>query len=151
MGRGYKRNRFAQKRREKKEGKAPVERPQKPFEDLVKENETFNRYYKHVKICPENEWDDFIQTLQKDLPVTFRISAARDTAKKLLDLIENDFFTKYISDSTQEQKSPICLEWYPGKMAYQLELSRKDIRRMESHYKLHNFLIAEVNSGSISR
>ncbi|XP_031623362.1 tRNA (cytosine(34)-C(5))-methyltransferase [Contarinia nasturtii] len=151
MGRGYKRNRFAQKRRDKKQGKENVVRADKPYENLVKESETFDRYYKHVKICPENEWDDFIKTLQSDLPVTFRISASRNTAKKLLDLIENDFFTKYISDSTHEQKSPIVLEWYPGKMAYQLELSRKDIRRTESHYKLHNFLIAETTAGSISR
>lgn len=32
-----------------------------------------------------------------------------------------------------------------------MDISRKDIRRIESFYKLHNFLISETENGSISR
>lgn len=32
-----------------------------------------------------------------------------------------------------------------------MELTRKDIRRCESYYKLHNFLISETEHGTISR
>lgn len=46
---------------------------------------------------------------------------------------------------------PFQLPWYPNEHAWQLELSRKDIRRSEAFYKLHNFLIAETSAGSISR
>lgn len=155
MGRGQKRNRFAQKRRDRKqEAKDPNAKPERaPYQEIIKENEKFLRYYKHAGICPEAEWNDFIDTLRNDLPVTFRISGSKNTAKRLLDIIQSEFFTKYVSESIIEnvKKTPICLPWYPNQMAYQLELSRKDIRRSESHYKLHNFLIAETNAGSISR
>lgn len=32
-----------------------------------------------------------------------------------------------------------------------MDISRKDIRRIEAFYKLHNFLISETENGSISR
>lgn len=155
MGRGQKRNRFAQKRRERKEqAKDPNAKPQRAaFKEIVKENEKFVRYYQHAGICPEAEWDEMIEVLRSDLPTTFRLTGSKNTAKRLLDIIQNEFFTKYVADSIVENvtKTPICLPWYPNQMAYQLELSRKDIRRSESHYKLHNFLIAETDAGSISR
>lgn len=46
---------------------------------------------------------------------------------------------------------PKCLPWYPNGFAWQLQLTRRDIRRSEPLFKLHNFLIAETNAGSISR
>jgi len=46
---------------------------------------------------------------------------------------------------------PRVLPWYPDSLAYQLNVTRKDIRRMEVYWKLHNFLIAETESGAISR
>lgn len=32
-----------------------------------------------------------------------------------------------------------------------MNLTRKDIRRVEAYYKLHNFLITETENGTISR
>lgn len=40
---------------------------------------------------------------------------------------------------------------YPDKLAWQMNLTRKDIRRVEAYYKLHNFLITETDNGTISR
>ncbi|KPJ17845.1 tRNA (cytosine(34)-C(5))-methyltransferase [Papilio machaon] len=40
---------------------------------------------------------------------------------------------------------------YPGGIAWQLRLSRTDIRRNEPLYKLHNFLVAETAAGGVSR
>lgn len=40
---------------------------------------------------------------------------------------------------------------YPNKLAWQMDLTRKDIRRCEAYYKLHNFLISETENGTISR
>lgn len=157
MGRGQKRNRFAQKRRDQKEGKPkkPAVRPDtrgEGYAEIRKENEKFVKYYQHQKVCPDGEWDQFLETLRADLPTTFRISGCRSSAKKLLDVIQNTFFDKYIDEaSKQSLKEPVCLPWYPNGLAWQLELSRKDIRRTEHFYKLHNFLIAETNAGSISR
>ena len=46
---------------------------------------------------------------------------------------------------------PTALPWYPDKLAYQLNVTRKEIRRQEVYFRLHNFLVAETESGSISR
>lgn len=40
---------------------------------------------------------------------------------------------------------------YPRRLCWQLQLTRKDIRRSESYFRLHNFLISETASGNISR
>ena len=45
----------------------------------------------------------------------------------------------------------ICLFRYPTNFAWQLNLTRKDIRRNESYFRLHNFLVSETESGNISR
>ena len=51
----------------------------------------------------------------------------------------------------EEQLKPKSLLWYPDELAWQLQLTRKDIRRSEKLFRLHNFLIAETKSGNISR
>ena len=40
---------------------------------------------------------------------------------------------------------------YPGGLAWQLNLTRKDIRREEIYWRMHQFLISETETGSISR
>lgn len=80
----------------------------------------------------------------------------------MLDIIRTDFFEDYVKGAQElnqdangedkiEYKPPICLPWYPGGLAWQLQLTRKDIRRSESLFRLHNFLIAETSAGGISR
>ena len=54
-------------------------------------------------------------------------------------------------DATSKIIRPSCLAWYPDQLAWQLNLTRKDIRREEAYFKLHNFLISETESGNISR
>lgn len=53
--------------------------------------------------------------------------------------------------SKEAVERPQRLPWYPDGLAYQLQLTRKDIRRSEPLFRLHNFLITETNAGSISR
>lgn len=154
MGRKYKANKFAQKRRERKQNREDVSKTirQEGFQDIIKENEKFVRFYQHMGICPKNEWDSFLQTLRTNLPTTFRISNCRKIAKRLLDIIQTEFFDRYVVESSAEGSTrPFSLPWYPNGLAWQLDLTRKDIRSSESHYKLHNFLIAETTAGCISR
>lgn len=75
-----------------------------------------------------------------------------------MDIIKTELFTQYVKGvadlreiPVDQVEQPLCLPWYPNQMAYQLQLTRRDIRRSEPLYRLHNFLIAETNAGSISR
>lgn len=164
MGRRFKKKSFAQKKRERKSnGDEPVkkqrpDRRSEPFHEIIRHNDAFIRYYQHANICKENEWDAFLSALKADLPTTFRIAGCRGEAKKLLHIMKNEFFNMYIANREQEaaeehteSKRPFNLPWYPNELGWQLELTRKDIRRSEAYYKLHNFLIAETQAGSISR
>ena len=92
------------------------------------------------------------------MPTTFRVTGFKEEAQALLEIIKSQLFAQYVEGvadlrelPVDQVDHPLCLPWYPNKMAYQLQLTRRDIRRSEPLYRLHNFLIAETNAGSISR
>ncbi|KAK9872525.1 hypothetical protein WA026_017990 [Henosepilachna vigintioctopunctata] len=124
----------------------------KPYTDIIKENEKFIQYYKTQKVCKDEEYDEFITSLKTDLPATFRITGSKGEAKKMLEIVQGQFIKDCLKQEESEQKPNIfSLPWYPDKLAWQMELTRKDIRRCEAYYKLHNFLISETEHGTISR
>uniref|UniRef100_A0A7G3B0Z9 tRNA (cytosine(34)-C(5))-methyltransferase n=1 Tax=Lutzomyia longipalpis TaxID=7200 RepID=A0A7G3B0Z9_LUTLO len=148
-------NPFAQKKRDKKNNQKP-DRRSEPYVEILRENASFSKYYKQQKIVPEGEWETFIKSLQSNLPTAFRVTGYRGESETLLDIIKSEYFTEYFKQVTEDGgemtiQKPFPLPWYPGELAWQLQLSRKDIRRSEIFYKLHNFLIAETNAGGISR
>lgn len=85
--------------------------------------------------------------LREPLPTSFRISGHLSQSKALLKIIEGEYF----KDMTEEQTKPECLSWYPNRLAWQINLTRKDIRKSEANVKLHNFLVSEAETGSITR
>ncbi|ETN60330.1 tRNA methyltransferase [Anopheles darlingi] len=157
-----KQNPFAKKKRNNKAKSAEQPEParrEKPYESIVPENESFEAYYKHQQVCDESEWPLFMEHLRSSLPVTFRITGSKAQAKLLLKITKESFFAEYdraVRELRKDEEGghvepPRSLEWYPNELAWQLELSRKDIRRSEPLFRLHNFLISETNSGNISR
>lgn len=125
----------------------------KPYNDIIKENEKFISYYKTQKVCKDEEFDTFITYMKTDLPATFRITGSKGEAKKMLEIVQGQFL-KNCADQNDPEQKPLALAplpWYPDKLAWQMELTRKDIRRCEAYYKLHNFLISETEHGTISR
>lgn len=125
------------------------------YQSLVRESETFETFYKHQKIVSEEEWPVFLAALKSDLPTTFRLTGFKGEAQALLKLMKQEFFTDYLKSAADINETsyepPFALPWYPNGLGWQLKLSRKDIRRSEAFYRLHNFLIAETSSGAISR
>lgn len=165
MGKGRKhkpKKNFAEKRREKQKKKNEWDTtPHHNYEDIIRENKDFENYYKTQKIVPEEQWDSFINTMRKNLPVAFRITGSKAEAKALIETIKGDFFKDILKahvEDDSENNTGIkpkdilqCLPFYPDGLAWQLQLTRKDIRKSEAYFRLHNFLIVETDSGSISR
>lgn len=99
--------------------------------------------------------------MRKNLPVAFRITGSKAEAKALIETIKGDFFKDILKahvEDDSENNAGIkskdilqCLPFYPDGLAWQLQLTRKDIRKSEAYFRLHNFLIVETDSGSISR
>ncbi|KAJ3648435.1 hypothetical protein Zmor_020239 [Zophobas morio] len=127
----------------------------KPYSDIIRENEKFVKYYDTQNVCKKEEFEDFIASLKKDLPATFRITGSKGVACKMLEIVQGQFIKDCLNQEGGEGEgkppSIFPLPWYPDKLAWQLELTRNDIRRCEAYYKLHNFLISETEHGTISR
>lgn len=161
MGRGRKfrskdRN-FAQKRRAR-ENKWDEKAPRHHYEEIKRENAEFEQYYKLQQICPEEEWGTFMAAIKENLPTAFRVTGSKSEARALLGIVKGKFFKDCLlnpshsdGDNQEELRKPICLPWYPDGLAWQLQLTRKDIRRSEAYFRLHNFLISETECGSINR
>ena len=102
-----------------------------------------------------------MNSMRDNLPVAFRITGSKAAAKALLEIIKGDFFKEILNTKLEndeetvanavEKMRPHSLPFYPDGLAWQLQLTRKDIRRSEAYFRLHNFLISETSSGSISR
>ncbi|KAH8380926.1 tRNA (cytosine(34)-C(5))-methyltransferase [Drosophila serrata] len=160
MPRVKKQNPFAARKRQKRENGPPQpDRRALPYEEIKRDNAFFIKYYDLQKICStEDEWVQFLTSIRDNLPTTFRVTGFKDEAKALLAIIESQLFTEYVravaelhQKPPEEVERPLCLPWYPNGLAYQLHLTRKDIRRSEPLYRLHNFLIVETTAGGISR
>ncbi|VVD00023.1 unnamed protein product [Leptidea sinapis] len=155
-------NKFAQRKRDRKEQENnPPEKTGEDtrtnYDDIIRENAVFEQYYKEQNICPEEEWDEFMKCLKTNLPTAFRITGSKCETSSLMNIVQSEYFSKILNtkmnDDMQEEDEikPINLPWYPGGLAWQLRLTRMDIRRNEALYKLHNFLIAETKAGGVSR
>ncbi|XP_046563738.1 RNA cytosine-C(5)-methyltransferase NSUN2-like [Haliotis rubra] len=106
------------------------------------------------KIVPEGEWETFEEILKTDLPVTFRITGSRKQAGELLRVIKGQYFSNLVNQTLEGDikiEPPKNLPWYPEEMAWHIDMSRKYIRSSNVMQKLHEFLIAETESGNISR
>ena len=151
---------FQKRNKKAKQDRQPF--PKGGYKDIVRENAAFEAYYKaQIGMCPPEEFNDMIAAFKKDLPASFRVTGFRSQAFAVRDLIEGKYFTALANLSTSEENGgsenrinivpPKALPWYPDRLAWQLSITRKDIRKEEALYKLHNFLISETESGNISR
>ncbi|CAH8446215.1 unnamed protein product [Heterobilharzia americana] len=135
----------------------PATQCRQHFNSEMKQNDLFEKYYKDQGIVPESEWGVFTSYLQRDLPITFRVTGFRNQNKELLRLIKQ----KYRKDISEMQQSMSVenentgtfdpLLWYPNEMAWQLGVSKYAVRKTEELRTLQQFLVSETESGNISR
>ncbi|CAB4062185.1 NSUN2 [Lepeophtheirus salmonis] len=131
MGRGIRRNKNKPKNAWRQDSG-------KGWKDIVRDNPKFEEFYKEQGICSsEEEFQEMIEAFRKDLPTTFRVAGFRKVGQ----------FVRKVTSHTGSQTKEI--PWCP--LAWQIPMSRKEIRKEESLVSLHNFLISETESGFISR
>lgn len=135
------------------------EHPKGGYKDIVRENAVFEAFYKAQDgLCPPDEFEQMMKSLKTDLPASFRVTGFRSQAFAVRDLIEGTYFSALASAVPKKEEEdgdgepikidpPKALSWYPDRLAWQLNITRKDIRREETLFKLHNFLISETESG----
>ncbi|KAK9814454.1 hypothetical protein WJX72_006165 [[Myrmecia] bisecta] len=153
-------NRKRTLRRDFKEGREDVWREnkrQKPgdWSDLEPRNEQFEEYYKAQNICPPEEWEEFLKTLAKPLPTTFRINGHGKFADDLRVRLEKDFFAEFhggaVMVAGEVLEAPRPLAWYPDKLAWHFNFSRAQLRKHPMLEAIHELIKRENESGSITR
>ncbi|KAF9041355.1 S-adenosyl-L-methionine-dependent methyltransferase [Panaeolus papilionaceus] len=117
------------------------------------QNERMFGYYKAQNIVPEEEWDEFVDSLRQHLPTAFRVCGSRQTANILNSTIKN-VHVPTLSDITFEGQKippPVQLPWYPDGLAWGFTVPKKVLRRQPEFKKFHSFLVYETEVGNISR
>uniref|UniRef100_A0A672MWP5 tRNA (cytosine(34)-C(5))-methyltransferase n=1 Tax=Sinocyclocheilus grahami TaxID=75366 RepID=A0A672MWP5_SINGR len=101
------------------------------YSEIIKENKLFEHYYTELKIVPEGEFEEFMETMREPLPATIQVQDLEVDGQKL--------------------EAPQPLSWYPDELAWHTNLSRKILRKSPLLEKFHQFLVSETESGNISR
>ncbi|KAL1783479.1 tRNA (cytosine(34)-C(5))-methyltransferase [Sigmodon hispidus] len=123
------------------------------YPEIIKENKLFEHYYQELKIVPEGEWDQFMESLREPLPATLRITGYKSHAKEILHCLKNKYF-KELEDlevDGQKVEIPQPLSWYPEELAWHTNLSRKILRKSPLLAKFHQFLVSETECAEMSR
>ena len=104
------------------------------FKDIVRENALFEKYYRAQNFCSDEDVDKMLQVFKTDLPASLKITGIGAQSAALLRIIEGGYFAELTEmlASEDEVVVPTHLPWYPDKLAWQLNVTRKDIQRQES-------------------
>ncbi|XP_046842938.1 RNA cytosine C(5)-methyltransferase NSUN2-like isoform X2 [Xenia sp. Carnegie-2017] len=147
--------RVYKKSKNKKNHYSGKRRPRESYDDIVKENEMFENYYKAQNIISGEEWGNFMDRLRAPLSSTFRITGIRGHAKKLMNYLKIHYVNKLNEAKDDLGEDVDCfgkpLKWYPGELAWQINLTRRFIRRSGVVSNFHKFLIHESEMGNLSR
>ncbi|XP_028410148.1 tRNA (cytosine(34)-C(5))-methyltransferase-like [Dendronephthya gigantea] len=130
-------------------------KPRESYDDIVKENELLEKFYKAQHVVPEDEWESFMESLRAALPSTFRITGIRGHAEELLKYLKKYYIEKLNGAKEELGEELDCfgkpLTWYPDELAWQINLTRRFIRRSGMVSNFHKFLIHEAEMGNLSR
>nr|XP_019005307.1 multisite-specific tRNA:(cytosine-C5)-methyltransferase [Kwoniella mangroviensis CBS 8507]OCF68768.1 multisite-specific tRNA:(cytosine-C5)-methyltransferase [Kwoniella mangroviensis CBS 8507] len=123
------------------------------FVGADKSNAGFEEYYKAQGVVPEGEWTDFMESLKKELPVTFRVTGSRAHAETINDIIKKTYVPNMqnVEFEGRKYEPPSQLSWYPGQLAWQVDAPKRVVRKTEPFKNFQRFLVGETEVGNLSR
>lgn len=134
---------------------------------LAMENPAFEKYYRQqlgALFADDADWDAFMASLRTPLPVTFRISGMPDDPNAVA--VRTQLEAEHVPALADASTPCMPLPWYPGRLAWQVDASRKVLllRRKESGATdstaaaasvalrdLHAFLMVGADAGHVHR
>lgn len=70
-------------------------------------------FYQTQGVSKPEEFDEFIATMKKDLPSTFRITGSKAAAKKMLGIVEDELIKECVQQSKETTPPNMFpLPWY---------------------------------------
>lgn len=164
MARAKRRRNKDKKASDRSENKATNQVPRDDDRVIIRDNESFKKYYRSQEFIKDDlEFEKFMECLRQPLPAAFRINTFDlNQAKFLRHLVQEPEFNQVVArqPTKLDESCPIelakvsallPLSWYPENFAFQMNVSRVDLRKTPILQKLHKFLMAETENGFISR
>ncbi|CXI28962.1 methyltransferase, putative [Plasmodium berghei] len=112
--------------------------------NILEKNDKFFNYYIGQNIINENEIDEFMEIINKELPITFRV-------------LKNNKFNNFIHENIKKKLEGICKNNYSitqlneDDHIYEIYLTRSQIKKDENYKNLYSYLINLNESGYIFR
>ncbi|KAI8330569.1 S-adenosyl-L-methionine-dependent methyltransferase [Chlamydoabsidia padenii] len=138
----------------KKKGTKPDTRKHIDYEEIPLNNDIMKKYYQAQHIMPsDDEFDTFYASLKTPLPSTFRITGTKNNAFQIRNFIQNNHVAKMQNVVVDGIKydPPSAITWYPHQLCYQITCPRKVLRNSPEYTTLQKFLVAENETGNITR
>ncbi|GBE62077.1 NOL1 NOP2 sun family protein [Babesia ovata] len=123
------------------------------YSDEIANNPEFERYYQDQRICPPEEWEDFMAACRRSIPISFRINTSahlwRHTIRRLAALSHaNDDICLSVGLSY----TPDVPKLEPGtSLCYQLKPDKSSLRKNDKVIEFRRCLIDEDNRGAVMR
>lgn len=123
------------------------------WEEIQKENEKWETYYRSQNLLNDEDFTKFKQHCQNQLPLTFRITGSKAHAKEILNIFKERHlqYLDGVEFEGEPLKTPQPLPWYPNELAWQIDVPKQVIRKNEQFAKTQRFLVIETEVGNISR
>jgi hypothetical protein len=145
MGKRKAKPKWSRKTKKSREGGPEGVQWESSAKDGERSNAKWEEYYKAQNIVPEEEWEAFKAAFLKDLPLSFRFTTINGTAQRLIQRFDDGEFgndeTVYDSEGYKFGR-PTPIPWYPDKCGWTLDVSKKNLRKVEGLQKFRKFLIA---------
>ena len=158
-------------KKNRSKGKDPNRR--EAYVDFQYKNIYFEMFYKHC-LAPDfktpEEFTHFLERIKDHLPVSFRINGSYPNIQKIISIMDGSPFIKQCFDTAAEGLSEEDYEffkkkygtdlkkvnlkklgWYPQKLVYFLNLSRRGLRKSKGLKKFHKLVQAASECGILVR
>lgn len=99
-------------------------------EKALEKNESFFNYYINQKILKSCEIDNFMEIINKELPITFRV-------------LNNNKYSNFIHENIKKQLESICKDKYSiiklneEDHMYEIHLTRSEIKKKKKVIKIY--------------
>ncbi|KAF2480163.1 S-adenosyl-L-methionine-dependent methyltransferase [Neohortaea acidophila] len=123
-------------------------------EEIVKQNEKFQRYYNTLDIVPDStENQAFWASLRRELPNSFRFTGSKGHALGVRNNLVERFFPiiSKIEHDGRPVEIPTQIPWFPDGLAYTMKTPKNVVRKYEPFKEFQRFLVSETGVGNISR
>lgn len=109
-----------------------------------RKNLKWEAYYKAQNIVPEDQWDAFEDAFKQPLPISFRLTTSAGAHHRIIQKFEDGEFggpEKVYEADGRKFGPPTPIPWYPNKCGWTLDISKKDIRKVQELQDFRKFLM----------